>query len=368
MRWRRIALLLALPSLLPQSTPEPAGAQGQDAALGHDRSGVQAKAFVAQGPAAFRSRTVAEPHEPNHYLMGSNACALQGDYLCAIDFMETGVSRVPDAPASFLFNLGQLHARVGNWSAARQNFREGLRRDPANPNFMEMLALLEEGSGDLGVAERLYEGAYRYSSESNQRSFRLNRISFLLRTGRLREAASLFRLVAAPPFSPGVVEANVEGGAERVGGGGSECQDWVFGNEFGQINCVHAYMSRWRPPPSGAGRTRIYGKDEHEGNRRGKGGTSIEQGRDRQMEADVITGLRHKIAALQHPADCSKARAVIMKMEHDDMGFAASFHMATLALNFALMTNRTLVMASRDSWYSPLFWRWGRLARRLGAR
>ena len=48
----------------------------------------QVKAFVAQGPAAFRARTEADPRDPSNYLMGANACAVQGDFPGAIAFLE----------------------------------------------------------------------------------------------------------------------------------------------------------------------------------------------------------------------------------------------------------------------------------------
>ena len=53
-----------------------------------------------------------------------------------------------------------------------------------------LTALLQ---GDLEIAERLYLTAHRYSSESSQRSFRMNRVSYLLRARRFREASLLFR-------------------------------------------------------------------------------------------------------------------------------------------------------------------------------
>ena len=46
-----------------------------------------------------------------------------------------------------------------------QNFYEGLKKDAANPNYMEMLALIEEDHGDLEIAERLYKAAHRITSE-----------------------------------------------------------------------------------------------------------------------------------------------------------------------------------------------------------
>ncbi len=318
-----------LPGFAPQPAPEPGG--------------VRVKAFVAQGPAVFRARAAEEPHELNHYLRGSNACALQGDYPGAIDFMERGVRAVPDAPAHFHFNLGQLHARVGNLSAARQSFRTGLGRDPANPGYMEMLAVLEEDSGDLVLADRLYRGAHRYSSESNQRSFRLNRISLLLRAGRFREATALFRLVAAPAIpaqladgGDGVLQRG-RGGSEEAGAEHTRKQDWLFGNEFGRVECVHAYMSRWREPPpvasAASGGGPIYRKAMGGlgvGSRQREGGGEVADGggkrvwgeREAAGEQDAVRRLRQQIALLQHPKDCLRARAVVMKMEHDEMGEA----------------------------------------------
>ena len=40
------------------------------------------------GPAAFSARALAEPHDASNYLMGSKACALQGDYMGAIAFLQ----------------------------------------------------------------------------------------------------------------------------------------------------------------------------------------------------------------------------------------------------------------------------------------
>jgi tetratricopeptide (TPR) repeat protein len=348
-----LTCLVLLPGFAPQPfAPKPEG-----------QGGVRVKAFVAQGPAVFRARAAEEPHELNHYLRGSNACALQGDYPGAIDFMERGVRAVPDAPAHFHFNLGQLHARVGNFSAARQSFRTGLGCDPANPNYMEMLAVLEEDSGDLVLAERLYRAAHRYSSESNQRSFRLNRISLLLRAGRFIEAAALFRLVAAPAIpsqlagSGGGVNQRGRGGGEEAGTEHTREQDWPYGNEFGRVECVHAYMSRWRElpqqsPASGGGP--IYRKDTRgrgEGGRQREGGTVAggegQRGpgeREAAGEHDAIRRLRRRIAALQQPRDCLRARAVIMRMEHDEMGEAIACVVCSCASARVLVLVVLLVM------------------------
>jgi hypothetical protein len=122
------------------------------------------KDFVAAGPAVFRDRAKSGSLDPSNFLVGSNACSLQGDFVGAIQFLEWGIKALgPVVDAQFYFQLGQLHARMGNWSAAKQSFCEGLRRDAAKPNYMEMLALLEEEEvltalllSDLEIAERLY--------------------------------------------------------------------------------------------------------------------------------------------------------------------------------------------------------------------
>jgi hypothetical protein len=122
------------------------------------------KDFVAAGPAVFRDRANSGSLDPSNFLVGSNACSIQGDFVGAIQFLEWGIKALgPDVDAQFYFQLGQLHARMGNWSAARQSFCEGLKRDAAKPNYMEMLALLEEEEvltalllGDLAIAERFY--------------------------------------------------------------------------------------------------------------------------------------------------------------------------------------------------------------------
>ena len=149
----------------------------------------QVKAFVAHGPRIFRERAAASPLDQSSYIMGSQACAVQGDFPGAIAFLERGIEFLPDAPGQMFFNLGQLHVRVGNLSAARKRFAEGVRRDPTQPNYMEMLALLEEHFGDDDVGERLYKTAARYGEVI--RAFRTNYLSLLLRHGRFKEVSSL---------------------------------------------------------------------------------------------------------------------------------------------------------------------------------
>ena len=174
----------------------------------------QVKAFVAHGPHVFRERAAAAPLDASNYLMGSQACAVQADFRGAIGFLERGVAALPDAPGQFFFNLGQLHARVGNLSAARQSFAEGLRRDPTKPNYMEMLALLEEQFGDDRTGERLYKAAARYTSQSNQRAFRMNHVSLLLRAGRFQEVSS--RSTRGRARRSRVADPGFKGGAVRV--------------------------------------------------------------------------------------------------------------------------------------------------------
>ena len=271
---------------------------------------VPVKPFVAQGPAAFQARAAQAPQDATNYLMGSQACELQGDYVGAIEFLERGIANIPDVDAHFHLSLGQLHARVGNASAARGALREGLRRDLMQPKFLEMLAVLEEDSGSLELADRLYQTAYRATGASNQRSFRLNRISFLFASRRWREAARLFLANVgngSSLASPAQDRQVVTQGLGFVGG--RAVAEWgpLLGGEFGRVECLHAYMARWRASEA----ERLYWPAM--GDKSGDvfvGGAGVEQ-------------LRHLIAAQQHPLDCRAARAVILKMEHDEMGFSA---------------------------------------------
>jgi tetratricopeptide (TPR) repeat protein len=331
--------------------------------------------FVAQGPAVFHARIAANPQEESNYLKGSQACEMQGDFQGAIEFLEEGVSAVPGVSAQFHFYLGQLYSRVGNHSAARQSLYEGLKRDPAQPKYLEMLALLEEESGELSIAERLYNAAYLQTSESNQRSFRMNRISYLLRASRFEDASRLFR----PAALPGSMYDRVNGrlgdeNCEQTQGLDFGTMDdrpggWSFGGEFGHLSCLHAYMSRWQRTLTNIdGSGNKHAHDSHRNTSaiyRGaaascKDGSSkssassvpgqapglleaSEGASAVQRKQTAVKLLRQQIASLQAPDDCSRARAVIMRLEHDDMGFSASFHMVVLALNYALLTNRTLV-------------------------
>ena len=211
-----LALIIACAAAHPCAAPDSPHA-GDPSVQVQEPAGFQqwqVKAFVAHGPHVFRERAAAAPLDASNYLMGSQACAVQADFRGAIGFLERGVAALPDAPGQFFFNLGQLHARVGNLSAARQSFAEGLRRDPTKPNYMEMLALLEEQFGDDRTGERLYKAAARYTSQSNQRAFRMNHVSLLLRAGRFQEVSS--RSTRGRARRSRVADPGFKGGAVRV--------------------------------------------------------------------------------------------------------------------------------------------------------
>jgi tetratricopeptide (TPR) repeat protein len=262
-----------------------------------------------------------------------------------------------DKAAEYRFSLADMLLSLGRKPEAEVELTRGLATSPATARAHEALALLLEERGHRATALRHYATAARIASTAPQRPYRMNYVAALLKSSApppdRRRGAAMLRAVVGTGFRADVLCPDDPAAAttttatafnsgptlNRTAAAAGDA--YIPYAEYGARSCLHGFM----PVAAGGG-----GPDSDGGKwaARPLEGLGVSPGCRARVARARAAAAREAVAALgrlQNPGDCGRARGVVVAMEHDELGFAASFHMLVLAMQALSLTPAVLSLS-----------------------